>query len=53
LNSVNPKESIPVFILTSSINPSDMEKAKSYKEVHDFLSKPLTEEKLNEIVKAI
>jgi len=32
-----------IFILSSSINPSDREKAKSESNVVDFLSKPLDE----------
>jgi CheY-like chemotaxis protein len=35
-----------VFILTSSIDENDIEKSKNYNMVHDFISKPLTEDKL-------
>lgn len=35
-----------VFILTSSINSDDIEKSKHYQSVNDFISKPLTTEKL-------
>ena len=38
-----------IYIVTSSIAHSDRDKAKSYKEVSGFLSKPLNVEKLNEI----
>jgi CheY-like chemotaxis protein len=38
-----------VYIVTSSIAHSDRDKAKSYKEVSGFLSKPLSVEKLKEI----
>ncbi len=33
-----------VFILTSSLNPIDIEKSKTYREVKGFASKPLTTE---------
>ena len=39
-----------VFMLTSSINNQDIEKSKSYKTVLDFISKPLTAEKLRVMV---
>lgn len=35
-----------VFMLTSSIDSHDMEKSKRYQSVYDFISKPLTAEKL-------
>ncbi len=41
-----------IFILSSSINPSDREKAKSESIVVDFLSKPLDEFELKAIKKA-
>ena len=42
-------DDISVVMLTSSINPVDLEKAKSYKAVKGFFSKPLTSDKLDEI----
>ena len=38
-----------IYVVTSSIAHSDKDKAKSYKEVSGFLSKPLSVEKLKEI----
>lgn len=38
-----------VYILSSSIDPSDVEKSKSYKSVKDFFSKPLTPKILESI----
>jgi len=38
-----------VFILSSSIDDSDIEKSKTYKSVHGFISKPLTLSKLEEL----
>ncbi len=36
-----------IFVVSSSIDPSDIEKAKSYPIVVDFYSKPMTIEKIN------
>jgi CheY-like chemotaxis protein len=48
LNSLNVKVSI--FMLTSSIDPRDQEKAASYEMVQDFISKPLREDRLKMII---
>lgn len=37
---------IYIYIVSSSVNPSDVEKAKSISEVTDYMVKPLTKEKL-------
>ena len=37
---------IKIVMLTSSINPSDIERAKNYPSVKGFIHKPLTEESL-------
>ncbi|MEZ5173989.1 MAG: PAS domain S-box protein [Bacteroidia bacterium] len=42
---------IPVYMLTSSIEPRDQEKAGSYEMVKDFISKPLREERLKLLMK--
>lgn len=39
-----------VVILTSSIDVEDIEKAKAYPVVSDFVSKPLTSEKLRNLI---
>ncbi|WP_420582039.1 response regulator [Reichenbachiella sp.] len=44
---------IPVVMLTSSINPDDIEKAKSHRLVKGFLSKPLNKDKLDEVLNFI
>ena len=50
LLSTTPKErEIPVVILSSSIDPNDVEKAKKYKKVKGFVSKPFKAEKLNDL----
>jgi CheY-like chemotaxis protein len=41
-----------VIMLTSSIDTSDIEKSKMYSSVTDFISKPLTVEKLKSLVAA-
>jgi CheY-like chemotaxis protein len=38
-----------VWMLTSSISPDDIEKSKIYESVKDFVSKPLTTNKINEL----
>ncbi len=38
-----------VFMLSSSINPSEIQKAKNHNKVCDFISKPLTVNKLQAI----
>ena len=41
---------IPVYILTSSTSELDLQKSRNYKNVNDFLIKPITEIKINEIL---
>lgn len=38
-----------IVMLTTSLNPYDIEKSKSYSSVIDFIHKPLTEEALNKL----
>lgn len=40
-----------IFILSSSIDQNDIRKAQSYKIVNDFISKPLTINRLQEIIR--
>lgn len=40
-------EKCKVFMLTSSISSDDIEKSRHYRTVSDFISKPLTPEKLS------
>lgn len=46
-SSYYKKNSTKVIILTSTIDPEDIKKAKSYPNVIEFLSKPITVEILN------
>ena len=45
-------EKSKIIILTSSIDAEDIEKAKSYHVVRDFFSKPLTSEKIGNLIQA-
>jgi len=42
---------LKVIVLSSTIDPKDIEKSKSYSMVIDFLSKPITKEILKSIIK--
>ena len=41
-----------LFMFSSSVNPKDIEKSKTYNVVTGFISKPLTMEKLNDLILA-
>ena len=41
---------VTIFIVTSSIDPRDKEKAKSYANVKNFVVKPITQHKLNDLM---
>jgi len=47
------KKNIPIFMVSSSIDWRDIEKAKSYAEVVDYVSKPLTDGSFYEIIAKI
>jgi len=42
-----------IVMLTTSLNPADEERAKSFKAVKAYLSKPLTEEDLEEVARLV
>ena len=44
------KKNCKVYMLTSSIDPSDVKKSQSYETVKDFIIKPLTKEKLSKLI---
>src|SRR5687768_17246184 len=44
---------ISIYIISSSGNLKDINRAKSVPEVSDYIQKPVTKEKLNEIVTAL
>ncbi len=43
------KQSTRIYILSSTIDPEDYKKAKTYSLVEDFISKPLSKESLEQI----
>lgn len=49
-NMLSKKLNLIVYMLTSSIDPKDQEKALAYSSVKDFISKPLKEERLRKII---
>jgi CheY-like chemotaxis protein len=44
------RDTIPVFLLSSSINPADKARAMNYSQVLGFLSKPFTSQKLDDVL---
>ncbi|WP_282069405.1 response regulator [Olleya namhaensis] len=42
-----------LYIVSSSIDPADSEKAKQYEQITDFIVKPITKDTLTEIVNTI
>ena len=47
------QDHLSLYILSSSINPSDIEKAKKYPIVNKFISKPVTISDLKQILKEL
>ena len=47
------KKEADLYILSSSVYENDIEKTKSYSSVKGFISKPLSIERLTELIKAI
>lgn len=47
------KEEIPVFIVTSSIDPADIDNAKKFPVVKDYIMKPVSDQKLTDIFNLI
>lgn len=50
---LNIEQSVDMYILSSSIYENDIEKTKSYESVKGFISKPLSIERLKELVYSI
>ncbi|MET0759299.1 MAG: response regulator [Flavobacterium sp.] len=52
---IKPKigKKIIIYIVTSSISPDDMKRAKKIDAVSDFIIKPITKDKLIEIIKKL
>jgi CheY-like chemotaxis protein len=47
------KKSITIIVYTSSINPSDMERAKKYASVKDYVVKPVERESTYQFIKKV
>jgi CheY-like chemotaxis protein len=47
------KKDADLYILSSSVYENDIEKTKNYQSVKGFISKPLSMERLTELIKAI
>lgn len=47
---IKPPKKITIYIVTSSIDPDDITRAKAYENVQDYLVKPITEKSLQEIL---
>ncbi|MFC5046689.1 response regulator [Aquimarina hainanensis] len=45
-----PEKKINIYILSSSQNPDDLEKAKKYKNIAGYLTKPINESILKELL---
>jgi two-component system chemotaxis response regulator CheY len=45
-----PGKSMTIYIVTSSLSPVDMDKAATYKMLSGYEVKPITKEKINEII---
>lgn len=50
---INFGKEIPTFIFTSSIDPNDKQRSFQYTEIKDFITKPLTVQKLDKILRLI
>ncbi len=44
------KDQLNIYIMSSSIDANDIEKSKSFSTVKDFISKPISHEKLNALI---
>jgi CheY-like chemotaxis protein len=49
----NLSKKITVFMISSSVDPTDLERAKKISEVSDYIVKPITPDALKEIILAI
>lgn len=47
------KKKITIFMITSSVDPVDLAHAKEYKEISDFIVKPIKPDTLEAIIKRI
>lgn len=47
---IQPPQKITIYIVTSSINPEDVERAKAYEDVANYIVKPVSEKSLYDIL---
>ena len=52
-DQLNPELKSDMYMLSSSVYENDIEKAKTYKTIKGFISKPLSIERLTELLKLI
>lgn len=52
ITTINIPESITIYIVTSSINPADIERSKKYNRVNKYIVKPITIDKLKDILES-
>jgi CheY-like chemotaxis protein len=50
---INFEKDISTFIFTSSIDPNDKQRSFQYTDIKDFITKPLTRQKLDKILRLI
>ncbi|WP_281846187.1 response regulator [Olleya namhaensis] len=50
---IENSKKITLYIVSSSIDPADTQKAKEYEQITDFIVKPITKDALTEIVNTI
>lgn len=50
---LNLPQKSDMYMLSSSVYENDIEKAKSYKDIKGFISKPLTIERLSELLRLV
>jgi CheY-like chemotaxis protein len=48
--NLSQKKRIALYIVTSSISPYEVERAKNIEEVHEFIIKPIAKEKFKDII---
>ena len=53
LVALKPDFEVPIFMLSSSINPADMSKARDHHKIKGFYSKPITQEMLENIIEIL
>ena len=50
---IKTKKTIKIYIVSSSVNPVDLERAKTYNMVSNYTVKPISREKLKEITEEV